>query len=108
MRGSIKFEGEKDVLGREERDISDTTSTPHLSPESQLNSPQAETDVTEPDHTMVDTNATPPSGPQAEAPKEPSQPSILQEEVQITPRRSTQMRKPTSKFNMTQLGGGKK
>ena len=95
-------------MGREDRDISDRTSAPHLAPEPQLSSPQAETDVPESDHTMVDTNATPPSGPQAQAPKEPSQPSTLQEEVQITPRRSIRMRKPTSKFNMTQLGGGKK
>ena len=108
FRSSNKVEGQKDAFGSEERDVSDPVNTPTAAPESQLESPQGETEVAESDHPMVDTRATPPSNSQTDVPNEPSQPIIPQEEHPTAPRRSTRMRKATDKFNMTQLGGGKR
>ena len=105
MRGSTKIEGQKDTLGSEERDVIDTTSAPPAAPETQLESPQADTEVAEPDHPMVDTRAAPSHNPQADVPNKSVEPP---EEPPTAPRRSTRMRKPTDKFNMTQLGGEKR
>ena len=105
LRGSTKIEGQKDTLVSEERNVSDTTSAPPAAPEKQLESPLADTEAAEPDHSMVDTRDAPSHNPQTDVPNRSFEPP---EEPPTAPRRSTRMRKPTDKFNMTQLGGGKR
>ena len=73
FRDSTKVEGQKDALGvRKEMSVN----TLPAAPESQLESPQGETEVVESGHLRVDTRATPPSNSQADIPNESSQPNL--------------------------------